>query len=241
MNFIIAILSSLTANFLITFFSGRNLNKFIPNPILRFWNPLFKDKLIIITPAEEKEKIIKSQVLDFEGLNKLMGIFHKYYRNRFIQTNCEVVSQEMLNHNLLLIAGPIPNSITRHIFKSHKDNLRYNFEGNDIIDRENPSKPIKVDFPKGKDHPTTDYGIISCITNPFNHQKKVLISSGAYGWGTYAGQVALTDKESLKKLIDTTKQKDFQILVKIGVYRRIPEIPELLMDSLHLIVEEGNV
>lgn len=230
-EFFIGLLSDVAASLVMKL----RIRKLFPNDYTRFWDPFFRSDLVIITPAEEIEPQIKSQVLDFQGLEVLKGIFQQYYRGRYKQTNCQDVSRNLLVENLLLVAGPIPNLLTRHILKPDKASVRYYFDDHVLRDKENPNLNLAEELDEDSMHPTTDYGIISSLKNPFNLKSRVIISSGVYGWGTYAGLVALSNKEILKYLTEHADDKEFQILVKIGVYRRVPEDPVLLRDTLHIV------
>lgn len=213
-----------------------SIPRLLPNSITRFWDPLFKGGLVIVTPAEEKEPEIKSQALDFHGLEALTKIFQTYYKNRYQRTSCDNLNQELLEKNLLLVGGPIPNTLTRHILKPENPSVRYYFSDHKLIDKQNPEFNLVEELvPEGM-YPTLDHAIISCFKNPFNTKKNIVISSGVYGWGTYAGLIALADKEILKFLLEHAVGREFQVLIKVGIFNRIPQEPELLKDSLHLVL-----
>ena len=230
-NFIVGLFSDIAASLVLKL----RFRKLFPNEYTRFWDPLFSDDLIIVTPAEEIEPQIKSQVLDFQGLDELKQVFQRYYRNRYKQTSCDGVSREMLKRNLLLVAGPIANNLTKHILKPESLAVRYYFEGHDLIDKKFPDRQYPVQMIEDGISPSVDFGIISKFINPFNPEKNVLISSGVFGWGTYAGLVLLSKKESLKFLYTNVGKKQFQILLRVGVYQRVPEDPVFIPETLHIV------
>jgi hypothetical protein len=191
--------------------------------------------LVIITPAQEEEPEIKSQVLDFQGLEVLKGVFQQYYPKLYKQTSCNDVNRDTLNNHLLLVAGPVANTVTKHILKPENNSVRYYFKDHSIVDKYHPEVSLTEELIQQGMYPEFDYGIISFLKNPFNSKKHVIISSGVYGWGTYGGLLVISDKEKLKFLNETTKGRDFQVLVKVGIYKRLPEEPILLTDTLHII------
>lgn len=236
-NFILGLISDIAAT-LVLKLRFRNL---FPNEYTRFWNTLFANDLVIVTPAEEKEALTKSQVLDFQGLDELKQVFQHYYRDRYRQTSCDGVHRDMLRNNLLLIAGPVANRLTRHVLKPENEFVRYFFNDHVLTDKQNPEKKFVIELLEDGKYPSVDYGIISRFTNPFNSRKKVIISSGVFGWGTYAGLVLLSKKEILRYLFEQVGENQFQILVRVGVYRRVPEDPVLLPETLHIVERNYDV
>lgn len=230
-EFLLGLLSNIASSWISRF----NLPRLFPNSRTKFWDPILKDSFVIITPAAEQEHEIKSQVLDFLGLDELKTVvISKYYQGKYKQTTCDNVSTEWLKRSLLLIAGPIPNTITRHILSQENKSVRYYFEGNDIVDKKKPKKTIHAD-PATAGYPQIDYGIISRLRNPYNREKWVVIGSGMYGWGTYAALISLTTKEILDFIHKHAGSNEFQILVKTRVNNRISEEPSLVIESLHIV------
>lgn len=229
-DFLVGMLSE----FAVKILTSLRIQRIARTPLTRFWDPMFVGGLRIITPYEEKEAEIKSQVLDFQGLAILREALEKHYRGRCVQTDCTNVSPEDLRRNLLLVAGPIPNEVTRHFLNPTNEKVRYYFRGNDIVDGYNPDFALHVELQRRGMYPVVDYGIISRLVNPFDRTKFVIISSGMYGWGTYAGLVALAKEDNLRFLLENARTGEFQILVKVGVFRRVPEEPILLKETLHI-------
>jgi hypothetical protein len=233
MDFILSILSNLASSWL----GKLNIPRLFPDSKTKFWDPIFKGGLVIVTPDSEEEAKVKSQVFDFQGLDELKAnIVFRYYKDTFKQATCLNVSNEWLHRNLLLVAGPIPNTITRHILNKENDSVRYYFEGNHIADKKNPKGTIKgILGPQG--YPQIDYGIISKLRNPFNREKWVVIASGMYGWGTFAALLSLTKKDILDFLNQDTTKREFQVLIQTRVYNRLSEDPILIKESLHIVTD----
>lgn len=232
-EFLLGILSNLVSSLL----GKLNIPRLFPTSQTRFWDPVLRGGLVIVTPAEEQEANIKSQVFDFQGLDELKSqVINKYYKGNYKQTTCDNISQEWLRRNLLLIAGPIPNTITRHILDQTNESIRYYFDDHNVVDKKNPERTIQADL-GAQGYPPVDYGIITKLRNPFNREKWVVIASGMFGWGTYAALVALSRKSILDVMRQHSANQGFQIIVKTRVYNRIPEEPILNQESIHVIIE----
>ena len=78
-EFLLGLLSNLISSLL-----GKiNIPRFFPTSQTKFWDPIFKGNLVIVTPAEEQEANIKSQVYDFQGLDELkLQVIDKYYKGK---------------------------------------------------------------------------------------------------------------------------------------------------------------
>ncbi|MBV6450315.1 MAG: hypothetical protein MHPDNHAH_01038 [Anaerolineales bacterium] len=233
-EFILGLLSNLASSWM----SKLNIPRLFPNSQTKFWDTILRGDFVIVTPASEQEHAIKSQVFDFLGLDVLKTtVINKYYHSKYRQTTCDNVSKEWLQRNLILVAGPIPNTITRHILTQENKSVRYYFNGNDIIDKKKPKKIIHVDLTNLGD-PSIDYGIISRFRNPFNREKWVVVASGMYGWGTYVALVSLTRKDILDFIREHAGKDEFQVLVETRVHNRIAEEPTLIRESLHVVTNK---
>lgn len=238
MDFLLSLISSITTSWIGQWVSKLNLPRLFPNNQTKFWDPIMRSGFVIVTPAEEKEAHIKSQVLDFQGLDELkLQVIYKYYQGKYKQTTCDNIPNEWLQRNLLLVAGPIPNTITRHILNKNNNSVRYYFDGNTIIDKKKTKKVIQADI-SNIGYPLIDYGIISRLRNPFNRKKWVVVLSGMFGWGTYASLVSVTTKDILEYINKHTKNNEFQVLVLTHVHDRIPNQPSLVKESLHIVTNQ---
>lgn len=230
-------LLGLFSNLISSWLGKLNVPRLFPSSQTRFWDSIFKGGLVIVTPGSEEEANVKSQVFDFLGLDELKThVINKYYQGKYKQTTCENVSTEWLNRNLLLVAGPIPNTTTRHILNQENKSVRYYFNGNNIIDKEDANGTIQASI-GSQGSPLIDYGIISKLRNPFNRNKWVVIACGMYGWGTYAALIALAKKDILDIIRQHAENKEFQVLVQTRIYNRISEEPTLIGESMHIVVE----
>lgn len=88
------------------------------------------------------------------------------------------VKQEDLNHNLILIGGPVVNKITEEI--NNKLFIYFNKKENNMI-------TSKL---SGKKYPADEIGIIEKIKNPFNPKKEILLVAGKRYAGTRAAIIA---------------------------------------------------
>lgn len=216
---------------LLTLLTPWSIRKFLyyknkQRPTGKFWSPMFDKGLSIITATEEKEPEIKSQVFDFLAINDIEKEFHKTFLGKYWRYTCTAISPDALKRNLLLVAGPIPNDITREVL--HRVDTRYTFRGNDIINKMDPNFSQKAEIEN--DIVVRDYGIITRCKNPFHGNRNVIIVSGCYGWGTWGALKALLDPQNLR-FLSTKKAPYFQILVSVGVFRKLPQETILKKDT----------
>ena len=131
----------------------------------------------------------------------------------------------MSQRNLLVVGGPIPNRIAFDLFGIQ--GIKYRFGGagdHHIVDGTmtvlSPQRP--------NDILVRDCGIITCVPNPYAAADSGLFMvsvCGAWGSGTCAGLVSLTQREVLAKLRKALKEvgdpgaPSFQILFECDVVR----------------------
>lgn len=192
----------------------------------KFWGDMFDGNLSIITASEEREPEIKSQVFDFLALSDAEKEFDRMYPDKYRRYTCTTLLPDTLNKNLLLVGGLIPNDITKEVF--HRTDLRYTFQGNDIIDKIDPNFSQKAEIENGI--VVRDYGIITKCKNPFCGNRNVIIVAGCYGWGTWGALEALLDSQNLR-FLSGKKAPYFQILVSVGVFRKLPQEAILKKDT----------
>ena len=103
-------------------------------------------------------------------------------------------------NNLILLGGPDSNRVTHEALQNVPARLRVVNPG--------PGQPMQVEdwgMDDSKDAPSvfvaepataamTDYGVIARVRNPFNPSRTLVMISGAYGYGTWAGvELSRTD------------------------------------------------
>jgi hypothetical protein len=195
-------------------------------PFQKFWGSMFSGGLSIITTVEEREQVIKSQVLDYLAINDAEQVFKGLYPNKYHRYTCDENTRGMLNGNLLLVGGPIANDITSVLMK--RVSLRYVFRDHEIIDTTTNSLICKATQETGMI--SEDYGIITRQINPYNKSKKVIMVTGCYGWGTWAALEALLEPKNMNFLSEK-RAEFYQVLVSVNIHSRIPGVPILKTDT----------
>ncbi|MCL0080194.1 hypothetical protein M1O19_04550 [Dehalococcoidia bacterium] len=221
-SYLIGLLTLITPWALKRFLDYKNKDR----PIGKFWAPMLNGGLSIITPSEERESDIKSQVFDFLATSDIEKQFDRMFAGKYQRYTCESLSRDILTNNLLLVAGPIPNDVTKEVLE--RADTRYYFEGNDITDKMNADFCKKADIKN--DIIVRDFGIITKCKNPFQKGRSVIIGSGCYGWGTWGALEALLNPQNLQ-FLSGKHDPYFQILVSVSVFRRLPEEPILIKDT----------
>ena len=131
-------------------------------------------------------------------LTLYMGRFFKSFGDNSIILDTAINSEDLKN-NLILIGGPITNSITRRV----NDLLPMSFDlrgSNAIIDKKELKK-----------YTEDNIGIVALINNPFNNDKKrkILVCAGKKIDGTRAAIIALIKYPEM-----IPKTSNFSILVE---------------------------
>lgn len=200
-----------------------------------FWHFLSAGDLAVVHPIRDADKVIPgTQVWDIHGA----ALFCEFAEHHWPQLNPVWVYVEIgsaNNHgadtatlsqrNLLVVGGPIPNRIAFDLFGIQ--GIKYRFGGagdHHIVDGTmtvlSPQRP--------NDILVRDCGIITCVPNPYAAADSGLFMvsvCGAWGSGTCAGLVSLTQREVLAKLRKALKEvgdpgaPSFQILFECDVVR----------------------
>lgn len=166
-------------------------------------------------------------------------------------------------NNLILLGGPDSNRITEEALDRVPTGLR-------VVDP-GPGEPMEVrdlaaDLGTDGDGPDgtvfvaapsaaamTDYGVITRVRNPFNPDRTLVVISGAYGYGTWAGVQLSRTEDFLRRCesLDSARRgggvvgawlrrgshgskasgarwAEFECLFKVDVYDKEPQRTEIL-------------
>jgi hypothetical protein len=188
-------------------------------PTKRFWNPMFKQGGVsLITTAGKWQSPTLSQFCDFIAVIKAGTFFEKHFPGKYHLFTCEDNAPDVLTRNLILIAGPLSNSVTKHVLEKIK--VRYTFKNHDIIDL-STGDYVRRSKIKDSNLPNSaeDYGIITKCVNPFNPNTRVIMAMGSHGWGTQAALEALFDPKNLNFLL-AQNVDCYQLLISVAVHER---------------------
>jgi len=165
-------------------------------PLRRFWRRFTKNTVIAVVPPADKDPEIKgTQVFDFLGLIELQKALEEIGCTiKFVRA--DNVSAADLQHNLLLIGGPIPNAKTAELLA--REDLPYHFSDHAICRKADPTWMFKAE--KDNEIVLRDFGLITKTHNLYNKAREVVSLCGCYGWGTQAACRILMDRESLNFL-----------------------------------------
>ena len=143
-----------------------------------------------------------------------------------------------INKNLIVLAGPKANPLTKELYASTKMNLTFRLNDEVIYDGEQQVM-VTTSYVPGSthtiDHLTVDYGLVLYMPNPFGSSTQVLHLAGIRGCGTLAAAIAVTD-DKLLHMID-------QQLAMSRAVESEDEIIEILVkvDSSQGQVKRGTV
>lgn len=156
--------------------------------------------------------------------------------------------------NLILIGGSDTNEVTRQALARIKPHLQVVDPGPGIpmeiqdwapqatsggLGEEMPAAPKRYQAdPFAGSDPAVDYGVIIRARNPFNPKKAIVVISGAYGYGAWAGAGLTRDDTFLEQCaaLQERHRQDggrgdwvqLECLFKVGIFDRRPQAPEIL-------------
>ena len=140
-------------------------------------------------------------------------LFHAYSSKRY---------PPYLNRNsIILFGGPISNNLVRDIMIEKKKTF-LQFQDHTIINTKNNKryKPIIKDNKIIK-----DFGIVIKTKNPYNPSLNLMIFSGCFDYGTFLSVEALTNPESVKKVLKIVGTDYFEIVVSGDIIEGTPQTP----------------
>jgi hypothetical protein len=203
-------------------------------PIRKFLGPMFNGGLSIITTGGEWQSTTKSQFCDYVAANDAERIFQKQFRTRYSRYTDEEISGDVLKRNLLLVAGPLSNAVTKDVLA--RVNATYVLQDHDIVDKGDVTFCRKSELSAGGQI-VKDYGVITKCLSPFNEDRGVIMAMGCHGWGTQAALAALFDPKVIDFLLQK-KTECWEIVVFVNVMNRRAGKPVLEKIRLSLFKHE---
>jgi hypothetical protein len=134
--------------------------------------------------------------------------------------------------NLILLGGPDTNAVTKEALEKIKPGVQiFNprispMEVRDLVPNANTGRSGTIRRRRRyAARPDLDYGIIVRARNPFYPRKWLVIIAGAYGYGSWAGAILMSDDNFLKRCNELNKDLEnsrAQRRTLIGaIYRRV--------------------
>lgn len=196
-----------------------------------FWKPFLKGNDVVIVLSEgDIDDRRDTSVKDNQGVTKLLNKLNENFRwlnfDGSVPAN-EFVAGTYNKHNIISVAGPIPNRITNELlYNNDCQEIRYKFDKlntgkitNTIMSSQSDfrlSPDTYYDEQKDEELIDRDFGIITKAKSPYNQNQDIINVAGGFGEGTLAGFLILSDPEKLKKL-KKEGGKYFQALYTVPV------------------------
>lgn len=194
-----------------------------------FWEPMVEGGLQIVMSRF-------TQFLQFEqsGLLGVGGVMAMTEIQSFLGTIgisisdvpvsfADQLAGDALKTNLVLLGGPDANILTHETTKRVNSTLKFgnperneialfdSNEGRSFVPRRNASKEIENDF-----------GIIYWCKNPFEPRKRILISAGSFGYGTWACVRYILSEDFLTNSL-VEKGLNIECLIETDVLWGVPQ------------------
>lgn len=203
-----------------------------------FWTDYLNDEFIVVIPQKDIDELVEgTQYLDFLGKDVLL----ENLRSNFGPLEHKIrpvqkVVQDDYEHDIISIAGPIPNDVTAEILDSPEIVYKFREAGDSYshnIVGESPDGEVDL-FPmlQGQDNVQVDFGIIT-KTRDARNETTLISVAGGFGWGTYAGCELLTDLETLQYI----KEKEIEYFQAVYAVR-VDEVGNIR--TPHLLDQHPN-
>ena len=215
--------------FFILGFAGSKLWRVIKisRPIAEFWRYFTTTPTVIIVPTipeKYKEESLEDGMSDLKAGSKIDGVLSKINEKIFMQ-EVKFATDKLINHNIILIGGPITNAITKEVMT--KKIISYTFSDHTIQHRQKGLRFIPKSNANGQ--LLEDYGMIIRVHNYINPNKYILIIAGCYGYGTMIATEAITDPKILRKILRSKISDECVIIVKSKMIDSGYEKPKIVL------------
>lgn len=172
---------------------------------------------------DEQEYTYLGYPFEHMALGEINSMFRYVYKvnkslpHKIARIDFENYPNEVFYNNLILIGGPVHNSITKNFVFSGNIRLPFSYDENNnlIFSSDNNSKQIRYEavMYNGDDkYFEKDYALILNIKNPKDDKKRVILISGCRSIGCYGGATFLSN--NLKKIKNIVKDQEYAIVVE---------------------------
>lgn len=200
-------------------------------PIKRFWKDYISNKTYGILSCSETVIDIDSSstgLYDSLTIADIKEVLSSFPKTSFKPYSCKRFPPEMNENNIILIGGPISNSLTKMVTED-RQLTALKFDGHKIINKEN-GKSFEASVENNK--VSRDCGLIVRMKSLYNPKYKIIIIAGCYDYGTYLSGKALTTPEILKQIHKKVGDKDFELVVSGEVLGGTPQTPTIIENSI---------
>lgn len=123
---------------------------------------------------------------------------------------------EDFNKNIILIGGPIHNSVTKKLVFEDAKGIPFNYDGHNLIYTHSNNNIQKFSATKFENNQhsfvNNDYALILNIKNPKDRTKRLLMISGCHSIGVYGGAFYLSN--CTKQALKTIKDDEYALIIE---------------------------
>ncbi|MGH9961437.1 MAG: hypothetical protein ACREBC_30630, partial [Pyrinomonadaceae bacterium] len=178
-----------------------------------FWERYALEGITVVVPPREEDEILRGQhgfaylglIMFLQGVAPIIPVS--------ATVTTQVAAEERLR-NLLSFTGPIPNMFSREMLA--RPEIAYRFDGHDLVDVNDLEFRLTAVLDP-QQYPLVDYGLITCIRNPWDSTKSVLVAAGCFAWGSQAAIRVLADEESITWILKHAGGDPFQVICRAEV------------------------
>jgi len=202
-------------------------------PLRKFWRRFLKEGCAIIVPSVPEsysEASLLGGVSDLRAQAEIAGVLGSLNPQKEIRCLEARFAAPWLSGNLVLIGGPITNSVTRRFIQEFKRDgrLLFEFQNHDLCIYVGEERRRWMAEWNSEGDITLDYGLIYRGSNPWDERYEIIILAGCHGFGTYGAAKAVLKPEIVRELTG----HELIAVIKIHVYDDIPQTPVLVFSYI---------
>ena len=202
-------------------------------PLRKFWRKFLKEGCAVIVPSVPEsysEASLLGGVSDLRAQAEIAGTLSSLNPQKEIRCLEARFAAPWLSGNLVLIGGPITNSVTRRFIQEFKRNgrLLFDFQNHDLCIYVGEERRRWMAEWNSEGDITLDYGLIYRGSNPYDERYEIIILAGCHGFGTYGAAKAVLKPEIVNELAG----RELIAVIKIHVYEGIPQTPILVFSYI---------
>ena len=183
-----------------------NSNIFLKS-LTEVWGGMSGNIRLIVATTERG----RTGLSDRSAIHELLPYLQLIYKHQSISMHfSERPPENYKEDNLILIGGPLTNSVTREVMETDelKSKLNFFFEDRKLV-RRDTSETLQGGILKNK---MVNYGLMVKERNPFDTRRWVFILAGCRMVGSYLASVVLTSESSLNEIANRLNSHAFEIV-----------------------------
>lgn len=206
---------------------GRRVFKYFRSaPLRAIWRPFLSAGTVTVVlttrPGPHPHSSPRVSVNEMRGYSEITKALHAIGVGVHLECSNTVDLAELLKSPVMLIGGPISNTVAEELWARIQDVLPFALDlQNQTIVRGARRFTPELD---SSDKLIKDYALVIRTVDPLNGSRPILLCAGAHGKGTLGAVMAVTNAEILRQLAPLTKRyENFAAILAFDCRHLSPE------------------